>query len=289
VPQRWNLRGAMTIDVFKFGGTSVGSVDALRLALGHVRAHKGKLAVVVSAMSGVTDLLFGGVNAASKGETEKAESNVLEFSLKHATVARQLLTTRARLDDALAVIAAMTNEYRAICQSVAVLREASPRTLDAAAARGERVLAQIFTHALEERGTKTTYVDATDVLLIERRHGSLWPAMDRCKKAAAEQVLPLLAKRRVVVLPGFIGRGASGEVVTLGRGGSDFSAALVAACLGARSVTLYKEVDGLMTADPRRVPEAREIIGGAVQKIFLGQASAKDALCAIDADLAKLQ
>src|SRR5690349_13308793 len=134
----------MQIDVFKFGGTSVGSLEALRLAVGHVRGHLrrtkgGRLAVVVSAMSGVTDLLLSGVNADAAGDETGAEAAVRDFMVKHTPMARQLLTSRARLDDSLAMIDAMTSEYRAICRSVLVLREASARTLDAAAARGERV------------------------------------------------------------------------------------------------------------------------------------------------------
>ncbi len=254
----------LPVDVFKFGGTSVGSPEALRLAIAHVRGHLrrnkgGRLAVVVSAMSGVTDLLLAGVNAAAAGDGARAEACASDFIARHETTARQLLTTRARLDDVCATIATLGAEYRAICQSVLVLREASPRTLDAAVARGERVLARLFAHALEEKGTRAAYVDAQELILVERRHGSLWPAMDRCKRAATQHIRPLLDARKVAIVPGYIGRGPGGEVVTLGRGGTDFSAALVAALLGARAVTLYKEVDGLMTADPRRVPEARVV------------------------------
>jgi aspartate kinase len=110
--------------------------------------------------------------------------------------------------------------------------------------------------ALNGQGIGATYVDATDVILTERRLGSLWPNFGRCERAA-KHVLPILDEGRVVVMPGFLGSGPDGEIVTLGRGGTDFSAAILARIIDADAVTLFKEVDRLMTADPKSVPSAR--------------------------------
>src|SRR4051812_21353672 len=118
------------IEVYKFGGTSVGSAEALRLALGHVKAHKGPLAIVVSAMSGVTDTLIAGVQAAAVGDLQEAEHAADAFEARHLTAIEEVLTTKSRLSEMRALIADASAEYRAICRSLAVLRELSPRTLD---------------------------------------------------------------------------------------------------------------------------------------------------------------
>lgn len=247
------------IEVFKFGGTSVGSADALRLALGHVRAHKGPLAIVVSAMSGVTDGLIAGVEAAKRGDVEQADRQAAQLEQRYVQITEAVLTTRARTTEMRVQIIEASSEYRAICKGVSVLKELTPRTLDAAVARGERLLARLFAHALAERGARAQYVDAVDIIFTEPKHGSLWPNAAKTKAAANKLISPLLAKGTRVIMPGFIARGEHGEVVTLGRGGTDFSAALLGAALAAKQVTLYKEVDGLMTADPKRVPEARVV------------------------------
>src|SRR6185369_12469459 len=124
-------------------------------------------------------------------------------------------------------------------------------------ARGERVLARFFTEAARDSGIDAVYVDAPEIILTERRLGSLWPNFTKCERAAKKIITPHLDERRVVIMPGFLGGGPDGEVVTLGRGGTDFSAAILARSLNAKSVTLFKEVDGLMTADPKNVPQAR--------------------------------
>ena len=95
------------------------------------------------------------------------------------------------------------------------------------------------------------------MIIAERRSGTLWPNFPKCERAAKKSIAPLLDRGAVVILPGYLGRGPAGEVVTLGRGGSDFSAAIIARSVGASLLTLYKEVDGLMTADPKSVPAAR--------------------------------
>jgi bifunctional aspartokinase / homoserine dehydrogenase 1 len=243
--------------IFKFGGTSVGSAEAIRLATQQVKEAKARLVVVVSAMSGVTDLLLGGVQAAVAGDAARAEEAAGTFEHRHLETTAQVLAVPARLEQMRRIVLESTAEYRAICRSVAVLRELSPRTSDVAAARGERVLAQLFVEALREHGVRAAYVDAVEVITTTRRHGSLWPDMKACRKHALAKIAPLIEARQVVIIPGFIGRGPAGEVVTLGRGGSDLSASLLARSLEADQVRLYKEVDGLMTADPKRVPEAR--------------------------------
>ncbi|MGZ5443780.1 MAG: bifunctional aspartate kinase/homoserine dehydrogenase I [Thermoanaerobaculia bacterium] len=245
--------------VLKFGGVAVGSAEALLLAVNHVKRSAPRVAAVVSAANGITDLLLEAGHAALRGDRVTFISNAKRFEARHVELVGQIFkgvgarSPRPLLD----LISDASHEMRSMCESIAVLREFTKRAQDALVARGERMLARIFTAALNEQGIDATYVEATDVILTEHRLGSLWPNFARCERAAKKHVLPILGEGRVVVMPGFLGSGPDGEIVTLGRGGTDFSAAILARIIGADSVTLFKEVDGLMTADPKSVPSAR--------------------------------
>ena len=232
-----------SVDVYKFGGAAVGNAEALRVAAEHVRAAPARVVVIVSAMQGITDLLLDASRAALSGDRIAYEYAAEQFAVKHRAVVASLMPEDRRLD---AEIEKVTADLRSMCNSISVLHELTPRAADALVARGERLVARIFAEFI---GAK--YVDATDLIFAERRLGSLWPNFRRCERAAAK------LDGKVVVVPGYIASGPDDEVVTLGRGGSDFSAAIVARSLNAKSVTLWKEVDGLMTADPKSVPNAR--------------------------------
>jgi aspartokinase/homoserine dehydrogenase 1 len=244
----------MDVEVFKFGGVAVGSAEAILTAVNHVRRAAPRVAVIVSAANGVTDMLLDAGEAAQRGDRDAYLAAVQRFATRHEELIAGTLKHGKELR---ARIAESTQEMRAMCDSIAVLRELTPRASDSLVARGERVLARIFVAVLNEQGIDAEYVDSPDVIVTERRLGSLWPVFPKCERAAKKHVLPLLDQGRVVIMPGYIGSGPDGEVVTLGRGGSDFSAAILARSLGARAVTLFKEVDGLMTADPKSVPTAR--------------------------------
>jgi aspartokinase/homoserine dehydrogenase 1 len=245
------------IDVFKFGGVAVGSPEAIRAAVEHVRRAAPRVAVIVSAANGVTDLLLGTAQAALRGDRESYLLHSLHFEERHHALVAALIADRTRAAGLRALVSESMREMRSMADSISVLRELTPRAQDALVARGERMLARIFVEVLRENRIDAEYVDAPDVIHTERRLGSLWPVFPRCEKNAKKLVTPILESGRVAILPGYIGTGPQGEVVTLGRGGSDFSAAILARSLNARAVTLFKEVDGLMTADPKSVPSAR--------------------------------
>jgi aspartokinase/homoserine dehydrogenase 1 len=247
----------MPLSVYKFGGVAVGTPDALRLAAAHVKRAAPDVAVVVSAMSGVTDLILEAAQAALRGDRIAWLTNAKQFEARHMELVDALITNRARAERLRDDVNDAAHEMREMCGSISVLRELTTRAQDALVARGERSLAKIFTELLDEEGLQAGYVDATNIVLTERRHGRLWPSFTRCERAAKKILGPLIAGKIIVVMPGFLGAGPDGEVVTLGRGGTDFSAAILARSLGASSVTLFKEVDGLMTADPKSVPSAR--------------------------------
>jgi len=244
-------------EVLKFGGVGMGSGKALRSALGNIRKSGRPAAVVVSAMNGVTDLLHEVAQAALRGQKEAYLPAAAAFEAKHTDLIAEVIRTKRDAEELRAVVNGATRELISMADSISVLRELTPRAHDALVARGERVLATIFTRFLNQEGIDSRYVDAIDVIITERRLGSTWPNFAKCERAARRIIEPLFAAGQVAVMPGYLGRGTDGEVVTLGRGGTDFSAAILARSLGARSVTLFKEVDGLMTADPKSVPSAR--------------------------------
>ena len=246
-------------EVFKFGGVAVGGSEAIRIALAHVRRVAPNVAVVVSAMNGITDLLLDAGHAALQRDRGRCEDAAAEFEARHMLLVTELIASKRRAEELRAVIHDSVREMRSMMESIAVLEELTPRALDALVARGERAVARIFSAAAEDAGIDAVYVDAVDIIQTERRLGTIWPNLSKCERAAKKHVLPSLAAGTVVVIPGYIASGPDGSLVTLGRGGSDFSAAIVARSVGARALTLFKEVDGLMTADPKSVPAARVI------------------------------
>ena len=247
----------MKLDVYKFGGVAVGSAEAIALAATHVGKAAPRVAAVVSAANGVTDLLLDAAQAALRDDRAAFFAKAKQFEMRHEELIAALFRTPARAERLRKIVSDASHEMRSMCESVAVLHELTPRAQDTLVSRGERVMARLFVEYLRERGIDAEYVDATEIILTERRLGSLWPNFARCERAAKKLIAPLLDEKKVVIMPGFLGRGPEGELVTLGRGGTDFSAAILARSLGASAVTLFKEVDGLMTADPKSVPSAR--------------------------------
>lgn len=246
-------------EVFKFGGTSVGSSDAIKRAVKIVRAASGQVVVVVSAMGGMTDLLLQGARRAAAGNLDEAELAIAEFRRKHFEAVENLVTDPVRVGDLRRKIENSASEFQAICSSLAVLRELTPRIIDVSVARGERISAEIFLCRLQDEGVASQLIDATQLLFVEKRYASLVPNRKLCSQGIGEKLIPALDSGKIVVVPGFIATGPEGELLTLGRGGSDYSATLLAEALGASQVTLYKEVDGFLTADPRYVPDARVV------------------------------
>ncbi len=165
-----------------------------------------------------------------------------------------------RLTQSLAAIDESAREYDAICGAIAVLGHLTPRVRDAVVARGERLSAQLLAAALESEGGAVAYLDPVAIVRTDDRHGSATPLID----ATGRRLRAFLrdagsAAPHRLVIPGFIGAAPDGSVTTMGRGGSDLTATLVGRCLRARRVVLWKDVPGILTADPRMVPDARVI------------------------------
>ena len=248
--------------VHKFGGASLADAPGVRRAVEIVLSHRAApQVVVVSAMGGVTDALLEAARRATRGETSPVRATAEALRTQHAKAARTLVPRGGRLDELLHHIDAAFDELKPLGGGPGggILRELTPRTVDYLVARGERLSALVFTAALEATGCEVVYVDATDVIQTDDTFGNASPDLRRTERAARRVLAPLLARGAVPVVPGFLGATPDGHVATLGRGGSDLTATLLARVLGAREVSLWKDVPGLLTADPRIVPDARVV------------------------------
>lgn len=246
--------------VQKFGGTSVADPDAIRRLIAiarDTRAREGRgPAIVVSAMSGVTDALLAVAACAGAAKTDDAIARLRQLRERHL-VAAAALTTGERA----AALATFLNEHfdelDAVARALGVLREVSSRTLDFVAAAGELLSSRLVAAALEEAGLPAAWVDARLVIVTDDDHTRAVPRMRETVAALRASVTPLLEAGRVPVLGGFVGATEDGITTTLGRGGSDYSGALVGAGVGAREIQIWTDVDGMLTADPRIVPSPR--------------------------------
>jgi aspartokinase/homoserine dehydrogenase 1 len=252
--------------VMKFGGTSVGSAAAVQRLVEitrQARAHWPRVVVVVSAMSGVTDLLLGGALAAAAGDAARSTGIASALRDRHYGDLGQLLDTagahKALAEETGMMFMASADEFARLCQAVAVLGEASPRALDAISSLGERMSAPLVAAALTAAGVPARVVDAARVVVTDATFQAAAPDMEATAARAATVVVPLLEAGCVPVVAGFIGATPAGVVTTLGRGGSDFSAAILGVALNADEVWIWTDVDGVMTADPRLVPQARTL------------------------------
>ena len=245
------------LEVWKFGGASLADAAAVRHAVALVRAHRGPLVVVVSALAGVTDALLDGARRAVAGRPEAASAVAASFRRRHGDLARALVP-RGKARRALVASAdAQAREYEEIAHAMAALADLSPRAGDTLVARGERAASAVVASALQAAGRRAARVDAAGLVATDGRHGAAAPDLKATRARARRALLPLLARGITPVVPGFIGSAPDGTVTTLGRGGSDLTATLVARALGAVRVVLWKDVAGILTADPRAVPDAR--------------------------------
>jgi len=247
------------LQVWKFGGASLADAPAIARAAALIRGYRGPLVVVASALGGVTDLLLDGAHRSAAGEASAAATVAAALLTRHRQVARALVPAGRARRKLLATIDAAAREYRDLCGAVRVLGHLEPRTSDLLVARGERLSASILTAAVARGRRRAEFVDATMVVTTDGMHGGAAPHLAATARAAKSILRPLIHRGVVAIVPGFIGRSPDGTVATLGRGGSDLTATLLGRTLGAKRVVLWKDVPGILTADPRLVTDARLI------------------------------
>ncbi len=255
--------------VMKFGGTSVGSVDALKSATQIIRDAKQdweRVVVVTSAMSGVTNLLLDAPRAAlaakSVGVTresplqehlQKAESTLKE---KHFAAADALIQnvelrekTKQEISDLIFILVDL-------CKAMAVLGEVSPRAMDTVASLGERMSVRLLAAVVDDAGIKAKAIPSTEFVITNNHFQNAHPDFKVTTEKTRALLNPLMDEGMVPITTGFIGATPEGAITTLGRGGSDYSAAIIGAVLPADDVWIWTDVDGVMTTDPRIVPNA---------------------------------
>ncbi len=252
----------MTTLVMKFGGTSVGNAKAITQAASIVLAYGSKwdnIVVVVSAMRGVTDALVTGARTAADGDPTTYPPIVSDLRVRNTLAIAELMDEGKDRTELLQTVDVYLDEYATFCHSVGVLGEVTPRAMDAISSLGERISARIVAACLRQQGIASQAIDATGLIVTDNRFQHAAPLMDKTRQRVQTVLVPLLAEGFVPVVTGFMGATEDGITTTLGRGGSDYSAAILGAVLDADEVWMWTDVDGVMTTDPRIAPDARVI------------------------------
>ena len=215
------------------------------------------VAIVVSAMSKVTDLLLDSLRKAEAGDQADLEVNLQQLYKRHTEACHALALPQDRRARTLEGIEALIQEFTRIAKGVMLLSERPPRSVDEAVAIGEQLSALLMSECLESQGIHAMAVNAAAVIATDAVFGNASPLMEQTRQRAAGVLRPLLDRRMVPVITGFNGSTLDGRPTTLGRGGSDFSASIVAAAMDAAELWIWTDVDGIMTGDPRLVPDAK--------------------------------
>jgi bifunctional aspartokinase / homoserine dehydrogenase 1 len=246
--------------VMKFGGTSVGDAVRIHQVAAIIEAQPVPRAAVVSAASGITNMLLDAARAAAVEGDKLAAKLAAEIRSRHLEIAAAIDDDRERA----AAVAALDQLHAAFDEalaSVARAGELSPRDADRIVATGEKAMSILLAATLRSRGTPAVHLWADRVIATDNRHGNARPDRVYTRELAAQEVRPHLDAGSTVVFTGFIGRAPDGSTTTLGRGGSDYSATLLGAALDADEVQIWTDVPGVLSADPRQVPEARVVPG----------------------------
>lgn len=238
----------------KFGGTSVGSPEALSNVVGIIRREVdagNRVAVVVSAMSGVTDALLQSVRAAVEGNKWGYLELSREIRFKHEEAINTLIAPGEAREAILKTIDRLLTEHIELCDAINILRESTPRIVDAIVSFGERMSSRMIAAILREEGITAEQFDSTAFLITDDRYQDADPLWDITEERIQSRLKPIVKDGTVPVVTGFIGATPDGSITTLGRGGSDFSAAIFASYLESDELIIWTDVDGVMTTDPR--------------------------------------
>lgn len=250
--------------VMKFGGASVGTTTALSQMLGivmHEVSRWNRVILVVSALDGVTDALIDAAHLAQFGNERGYRRIAANLRARHLALAEGLMLGKSELSALQADLDKLLFELLNTFQRITGRnRETlSPENIDAVVSTGERLAARIVAMLLRQHGLRTVALDATDIVVTDDVFGSATPNLQATQNKINSDLLPMLDRGILPVLTGFIGATASGKPTTLGRGGSDYSASIFAVCTQAKEVWVWSDVDGIMSADPHEVPDARVV------------------------------
>jgi len=248
--------------VMKFGGTSVGTPDAMRQVVSIVKTEKTKwnnVVVVTSALSGVTDTLLKMASIESTSNVKNLDKYAGELIQKHDEIANALIHEPVLFQQTIQQINEIISQVVSLCKAIAVLGESTPRVMDTIASAGERMCIPLLAAALRSAEVSAEPVEASRLIITDDHYTDAHPDFEKTKKNTRKVLEPILVRGAVPVITGFLAATESGNITTLGRGGSDYSAALIGASLPADEVWIYTDVNGVMTADPRLVPDAATV------------------------------
>ncbi len=243
--------------VMKFGGTSVEDAVSIERVAEIIKARVAlKPCIVVSAMGKTTSKLLQSAEASAAGDARTTLAVVAELKARHASEARQLIQSRWGAFD---FIEKYFAELKKLLEGLAILGEVPPRGLDKILAYGELLSSAIITDALAERGINSQLLDARELIKTDDRFGGASPLFEITNAKVEEAITPLIAENQVPVLQGFIGSTREGATTTLGFEGSDYTAAIIGAAMNADDIQIWKDVSGMLTADPRIFAGARTV------------------------------
>ena len=252
----------MSLVVMKFGGTSVEDPAAINrtasIVAGRVAAGR-QTVVVVSAMAKVTDQLLRAGNAAAAGDRTGALAISSRLRARHRDTAAALIKKPGEASATCNFIEQKFDQLDEILRGLSAILELTPRIADLIVSFGERLSSRMIASAFEERGINAAHVDARDVIVTDSQFQKAAPIDALIEKRCAEHLRPLLNDGKVPVMGGFIGSNEAGITTTIGRGGSDFTGALVGGALAADAIEIWTDVDGIMTSDPRVCPDALRV------------------------------
>ncbi|MGC2529559.1 MAG: aspartate kinase [Candidatus Acidiferrum sp.] len=259
--RRTDRPGKRPLRVMKFGGTSVGDVPSIEKVVEIIRAAalETHVVVVVSAMSGVTNRLIEAATRSEGGDYQQVAAIFEDLRNHHGAAFKALIRSAAERTCFERKMQELLEEGDKLCQDTILRRELTLQARDSISSLGERLSALLVAAALSERGVVSEAIDASGIVVTNSDHGDAEPRMDLTRVRCEARLRPLLQRGAVPVVTGFIGATTEGALTTLGRGGSDYSATILGAALGADEVIIWTDVDGLLTADPRLVPGVRTI------------------------------
>jgi aspartokinase/homoserine dehydrogenase 1 len=262
VPDHPRTNAHRSLQVMKFGGSSVNDASCIAKVAEIITAaaSDSDVVVVVSAMRGVTDLLIEAATQSETGNLDCVTAIFQEVRQRHESAANALIYSADRRRSIARKIHELIQQADNLCQEILVRQKLTLRARDSISGFGERLSAPLVAAALEERGLRSQAIDATELIVTDSCYGSAEPYVDLTRDRCEARLRPLLMQGIIPVVTGFIAATADGVPTTLGRNSSDYSGSIVGAALNANEVTLWTDVDGILTTDPHLVPTASSIL-----------------------------
>lgn len=246
----------------KFGGTSVGDADAMKAVVKIIAAesHNWKnIVVVISALSGVTNLLIEAALSSARGNRNQVETNIRTIRLKHYETINNGIDNPNNRKNTIQMIDQFLTELSSLTDAMYVLGETTPRALDAVASLGEKMSVRVLSAILQDNNVNSTFIDAIELIQTDDNFQNAHPDLPATTIKTRQLLNNNFLQGKISIVTGFIGATVDGVTTTIGRGGSDYSAAIIGSVLPADEVWIWTDVNGVMTADPKIVTNARTI------------------------------